>query len=277
MKKLVIMCIAILCIAFIAFSQESEKRVIVKIGKRSFTLKDFEDYLNQSRISKNTFESLNPEIKKRFLDQFVREKLFYAAAKDAKTELTQEQVKNLERLTTMYIIRNYVDRFIQENPVTETEIKAAYDKNPQEYQTPERRKLRHILVPTEEKAKEILQQLKNGASFEELASQNNTDATKQRGGDLGWAQKGVFVKEFENVAFSLKKGETSDIVKTQFGYHIIRVDDITPAQQRSFQEVSQDIKRKLEQQKVENFEQQLKKKYKVQIDYSITEKQAEKK
>lgn len=277
MKKMVLMIVGILCIAFIAFGQKSEKKTIVKIGKQNLTLKDFKEYLNQSRISENTFESLNPDIKKRLLDQFVREKLFFTAAKDAKTELTQEQKKNLERLTTMYTIRNYVDRLIQENPVTETEIKTVYEKNPQEYKTPERRKLRHIIVPTEEKAKEILQQLKSGAKFEDLASQNNTDATKQRGGDLGWAQKGVFVKEFENVAFSLKKGETSDIVKTQFGYHIIRVDDITPETQRTLQDVSQDIKRKLEQQRVEQFEQELKKKYKVWVDYSITEKPAEKK
>ncbi|MCM8759275.1 MAG: peptidylprolyl isomerase [Candidatus Omnitrophica bacterium] len=262
--------IFLICLGF-TYGFAAEKKqdpVVLKIGNQSFTLKEFEKNLNQMRVR---YVNLNPDMKKRLFDQFVKEKLFFTAAQDSGIKLTEEQSENIERLKTMYVITNYISKMLQENPVTETEIKYEYEKNPQQYQTPERRKLRHILVQTEEKAKEILEQLKNGASFEELASQHNTDATKQRGGDLGWGQRGIYVKEFENVAFSLKKDEISDIVKTQFGYHIIRVDEISPAQQRSLNEVSQEIKRKLEQNKIATFEEQLKKKYKVQVDYSPIE------
>jgi len=252
----------------LAFGQTEQKSVILKIGKQSFTLDDFEKNLEQMKVK---YANLNPDMKKRLFDQFVREKLFLTAAKDAGTNLTEEQEKNLERLKMMYLMSNYVSAALKENPVTDTEVRQTYEKNPQQYMTAERRKLRHIIVPAEEKAKEILQQLKNGANFEEIAGQNNTDATKQRGGDLGWAQKGIYVKEFEDIAFSLKKGAISDIVKTQFGYHIIRVDDIEPSRQKSFPEVAQEIKRKIERDRILQMEQQLKKKYKVQIDYSAIE------
>lgn len=266
-KKVTVGIIILLFIVGIAFSKGSEKNVVVKIGKQTFTYKDFEESLNQ----KINLNNLSPDFKKRMLDQFVREKLFVAAAKDAGTKITEEQEKTLEKFRQMYLIRNYISKILKESPVTDTEVKQTYDRNPNQYRTLERRKLRHIIVSDEEKAKEILQKLKNGANFEELASQNNIDATKQRGGDLGWAQKGVFVKEFEDVAFSLKKGEISGIVKTQFGYHIIRVDDIEESKQRTFLEVQQEIRRKLEKQKILNLEQQLKKKYNVQVNYSLLE------
>ncbi|MCM8763798.1 MAG: peptidyl-prolyl cis-trans isomerase [Candidatus Omnitrophica bacterium] len=265
MRKLMFIAI-LLFFAGISSAQTDKSTVVLKIGKQNFTLKDFEENLSQMRIN---YANLNPDMKKRILEHFVREKLFLTAARDENTKLTKEQEENIERLKTMYIITNYVSKFLQENPVTDTEVKEIYEKNPQQYQTPEKRKLRHIIVSDEGKAKEILEQLKKGADFEELASQNNTDATKQRSGDLGWGQKGSYVKEFENVAFSLKKGEISDIVKTQFGYHIIRVDDITPAQQKTFPEVSREIKSHLEKQKISQLEEALKKKYKVQVDYSV--------
>ncbi|MCM8822014.1 MAG: peptidyl-prolyl cis-trans isomerase [Candidatus Omnitrophica bacterium] len=267
MKKFMFI-LVLLCFAVILSAQTDKSKVVLKIGKQNFTLNDFEENLSQMRIN---FANLNPDMKKRTLDQFVREKVFLTAARDADTKLTEEQKKNIERLKTMYIITNYVSTLLQEHPVTDTELKAMYEKNPQQYQTPEKRKLRHIIVSDEAKAKEILEQLKKGASFEEIASNNNSDATKQRGGDLGWGQKGIYVKEFEDVAFALKKGETSGIVKTQFGYHIIRVDDITPCSQKSFAEVSQEIKRKLEQERIMDFEQQLRNKYRVEVDYSVIE------
>lgn len=80
----------------------------------------------------------------------------------------------------------------------------------------------HILVEKESVAKEVLEKLSKGESFSALAQQYSIDGTRKRGGDLGYFGRGVMVKEFENAAFALEKGQTSGIVKTQFGYHIIR-------------------------------------------------------
>ncbi|MBI4015494.1 MAG: peptidyl-prolyl cis-trans isomerase [Candidatus Aenigmarchaeota archaeon] len=81
----------------------------------------------------------------------------------------------------------------------------------------------HILVKTEEEAKKVLEQLKTGANFGELAMKVSLCPSKRKGGDLGWFGRGMMVKPFENTAFTMEKGETSNPVKTEFGWHIIRV------------------------------------------------------
>ncbi len=83
----------------------------------------------------------------------------------------------------------------------------------------------HILVAKEDKAKELLQQIKNGASFEELAKQNSMCPSGRKGGDLGWFGRNMMVKEFEDAAFNHAKGEIVGPVKTQFGFHLIKVTD----------------------------------------------------
>ena len=80
----------------------------------------------------------------------------------------------------------------------------------------------HILVKGERQAREIFERLGRGETFGALAREYSIDGSRKRGGDLGFFSRGQMVREFENAAFSLKKGETSDIVKTQFGYHIIK-------------------------------------------------------
>ncbi len=80
----------------------------------------------------------------------------------------------------------------------------------------------HILVEKESVAKEVLEKLNKGESFAKLAEQYSIDGSRKRGGDLGFFGKGMMVKEFEKAAFALKKGETSGLVKTEFGYHIIK-------------------------------------------------------
>lgn len=86
-------------------------------------------------------------------------------------------------------------------------------------------KASHILVKKRSQAEKILEELKKGASFAKLAQEYSECPSKKRGGDLGWFGRGKMVPEFEKAAFSLKKGELSDIVKTQFGYHVVKVND----------------------------------------------------
>ncbi len=87
---------------------------------------------------------------------------------------------------------------------------------------PEKIRCAHILVEKQSKALEVLEKLKAGQSFDKLAAEYSIDSSRKRGGDLGYFGHGVMVKEFEKAAFALKKGEVSQPIKTQFGYHIIK-------------------------------------------------------
>lgn len=110
--------------------------------------------------------------------------------------------------------------------IGDSETKAAYEEFKKNFETPEEVRARHILVEEETKSKEILQQLNDGASFEELASAHSIDGTAQNGGDLGYFTQGDVVKAFGDVAFTLAPGSVSESpVKSEFGYHIIKVED----------------------------------------------------
>ena len=115
---------------------------------------------------------------------------------------------------------------------------ALYDDEQQRFASEETRKAQHILVKTEEEASSILDKINSGADFFEMAKEHSIDdSTNLEGGDLGYLERERMVPEFDNVVFELNAGETSGVVKTQFGYHIIRVNDIAEASVRSFAEV----------------------------------------
>lgn len=126
--------------------------------------------------------------------------------------------------------------------VGDSEIEAYYEQNKGQYGKPEQVQARHILVETEEEAKGIIEELKAGASFEELAKAKSIDGSKEVGGELGYFGRGEMVPEFEEAAFSQKVGTFSlEPVKSQYGYHIILVEDHTAAVAPALTEIRADI------------------------------------
>lgn len=135
--------------------------------------------------------------------------------------------------------------------VTEQALKDFYETVKDRYQTQERRRGRHILITAEDgldeaaaekKAADLAAQAKAGANFEELAKKNSKDpGSAQQGGDLGWAERGMFVGPFEDALFSMQKGEIRGPIKTQFGYHVLRLDDIEPGHLKSFEEARAEL------------------------------------
>jgi len=143
----------------------------------------------------------------------------------------------------------------QNTPVTDDELKAVYQQNIQQYQVPNRVHAEHILFLTtgktdaevaeiRKKAEDVLAQAKKkGANFEELAKKYSEDpGSKTKGGDLGWVLQGQMVPEFEKATFSLNKGETSDLIKTQYGFHIIKVLDKETAHTKPFDEIKDSLR-----------------------------------
>ena len=146
--------------------------------------------------------------------------------------------------------------------VPQDEIRAAYDQHLDLYKVPDRAHVAHILFKTVGKtdaeveeirknAEEVLKKAKSGANFADLAKQYSEDTTKDQGGDLDWIVRGQTVPEFEQVAFSLPKGSISDLVKTQYGFHIIKVIDRQTARTQTFDEVLPQILAALQEEKAE--------------------------
>src|SRR6266446_6898960 len=147
-----------------------------------------------------------------------------------------------------------LNRLRQTAQLSDDELKAQYQQNIQQYQVPNRVHVQHILLMTvgktdaeveeiRQKAEDILKQAKKGAKFEDLAKKYSEDpGTKDKGGDLGWLTQGQTVPEFEKTAFGLDKSKMSDLVKTQYGFHIIKVLDKETAHTKPFDEVKDSIK-----------------------------------
>ena len=170
------------------------------------------------------------------------------------------------------LINELFEDFQKKNEVSDTDAKAEYDRlvaaqapaaGAKEY------KARHILVEKEDEAKALIAQIKKGAKFEDLAKKSSKDpGSGAQGGDLGWANPAGYVPEFASALDKLKKGQMTDTpVKTQFGYHVIRVDDVRDAKAPDvpkFDDVKAQIKQQLEQQRLSKFQEELRTKAKVE-------------
>ena len=174
-------------------------------------------------------------------------------------------VKNaIDNARQSIMINAMLGDYVKKHPVTDAEIKAEYDKfkaqtGDKEYHA------RHILVGTEDEAKAIIAKLKGGAKFEDLAKQSKDPGSAANGGDLDWASPAAFVPEFSKAMTSLQKGQVTETpVHTQFGWHVIKLDDVRAAKVPSLDEVKQQIAESLQQKKVAAFRDELMKKAKIQ-------------
>ena len=134
---------------------------------------------------------------------------------------------------------------------------------------------RHILVDSEDDAKKLIAQIKAGAKFEDLAKKNSKDTgSAENGGDLDWAKPSAYVPEFSTALQGLKKGQMTDTpVKTQFGYHIIKLEDTRQAQFPSFDEVKDKVKQQMEQVKLQEYQESLRKAAKTDYKFAAEQPQ----
>lgn len=184
-----------------------------------------------------------PEGKKEMLDTMVVRELIMQQAKKDGLESSPEVAAKLEDLKKRVIVEAYLKKKVEEMATpTDAEMQDFYNKNKARFEGGAEIRASHILVKSEAEAKEIEKQLKAGGNFEELAKKHSMDGAAAKGGDLGWFGKGAMLPEFENAAFALKAGQVSPIVKTQFGFHLIKQTGARPAGARSFEDVKDQIK-----------------------------------
>jgi len=213
-----------------------------------------------------------PEGKKELLESMVVRELVLEQAKKDGIDKSKEVVTRLEDLKKRVVVEAFVRKKIEQDiKISDDEMKKFYDQNKDKFKSGEQVKASHILVKSESSAQDILSQLKKGASFEELARKNSADASAAKGGDLGWFSKGTMVPEFDKVAFGLKDGELSNVVKTPYGFHIIKVTGKRAAGVRSFDEVKDQIKAAMMPAKQQEVLQQLKESLKKNAKISIKE------
>jgi peptidyl-prolyl cis-trans isomerase C len=237
--------------------------VVAKIGDRKITISEFNKMLGYLDSEKQKLIEKNPQLRENLLQQYIQGIVISKLAKKKGFDKNPELKEQLEMVKDNYIAIEYLKKEVTNKvEVSEEDIKAYYESHKDEFKTPEMVKSRHILIKTDpsasdndkkkakEKAEEILKKIKAGEDFAKLASDVSDDAgSKPKGGELGFFPKGRMVKSFEDAAFSLKPGEVSGIVETQFGYHIIKVDEKKEPGTEPFDTAKEKIKQKLLQER----------------------------
>jgi peptidyl-prolyl cis-trans isomerase C len=185
----------------------------------------FDDYLKGLLRGKPTAD-VTAEEKNQVLDQMINMQLIAAQAEKDGMDKDPEVATRIALLRTQILADAAAQKYVKANEPTDAELQAAYDSatDKTEYHAS------HILVPTKEKAEQLIKKLKGGAKFEDLAKAESTDNSKTNGGDLGWFTTAKMVKPFGDAVKGLKKGDfTAEPVQTQYGWHIIKLQDTRDA------------------------------------------------
>ena len=214
-------------------------------------------------------QQITPEMQQQARDQVVLREIFAQEAERRGVGASADFRAQMELARQSLLIRELFADYAKKNPATDEAAKVEYDKFKAQATGTEYR-ARHILVEKEDEAKALIAQIKGGAKFDELAKKHSKDpGSGANGGDLDFAKPDAYVPEFGQAMAKLKKGEMTETpVKTQFGFHIIRLEDTRDAPFPAFDEVKAQIKQRMEQGKVQEFQESLRKAAKTDYKFS---------
>lgn len=225
----------------------SEKILAVSAG-HEITEQELKDLIANYPPEQQIYLS-SPQAKDEVLEQLIGFYLFAKMAEEEKIKESKEYKETLAKMENELASHMAATSVIDKVTLEDGEAKAFYDNNPAQFTADAQVKAKHILVEKEEDANKIADEIKAGKTFEDAAKEYSTCPSKEKGGDLGYFGKGQMVPEFEKAAFEAVIGEVSAPVKTQFGYHLILVEDKKEAQVMDFESVKNQLEEKLLQQK----------------------------
>jgi peptidyl-prolyl cis-trans isomerase C len=246
-----------------------DQQVLAKIGDQTLTESDLKEMAN-AIPERFRPVSMTPEGRQKILDYMVNVYVMSAEAEKEGFDKSPEVQKMLQLTKKDLLARLYFEKATKNMPVpTEADAKAYFDNNKAQFVTPEQVHLHHILVKTDKEAKEVLDRLKRGEKFADVASQVSLCPSKVRGGNLDWLPRGSLVKEVEDVAFTMKPGQPVGPVQSKFGFHVLLLEDKKPAQENSFDQIKDYLVEQLrfqkQQEQYEKLADQLRKKVKVEF------------
>ena len=280
MQKLTlpIVLLAILAVSLFGCAKKpaADSKVLVRVSNRVITEKDL-----QAKIAKMPpyYQNVVAKNPKKYVEEIIVEMLCYEEGVrkgiDRDKEVKEVVNEAKKKIVMAKLIKNEVEDKIV---VTEDEMKKFYDEHKDEFKTPEMWRASHILVADEKEAKAMLDELARGAQFEDLARAHSIDATASRGGDVGYFRAGQLIPDFEKACLKLDVGQTSGIVQTQFGYHIIKLTDKKEPGVKSYEEAKRAIEAELKKKKRSElfnaFILRLKNKYVVEVNENVFQKAA---
>jgi len=205
------------------------------------------------------------------LDQMISEKLLIQEAINMGLEEDKDVLEQIRKMTEQILAQTLIEReILDEVKISDEEVAKYYTENKNDFTEKEQVHLLNILVETEEEAQDILEQLKTGGDFGEIAREKSTGPSAAQGGDLGYLSKGTIIPEIEEVIFALEIGTISEIINTEYGFHILKILDKKPEEVKTIEEVKEDIIQTLlptkQKEAFENLLEELKSKVEIEIN-----------
>ncbi|MFM8546841.1 MAG: peptidylprolyl isomerase [Betaproteobacteria bacterium] len=207
-----------------------------------------------------------PDLRAAVREQLILREIFAQEAEKRGLARSADIARQLEQMREDLLIRALIQDYLANvEPIPEDDIKREYERVHGKTSAEKEYRARHILVDKEEEARQIIAQLRKGERFETLARRSRDTGSAQQGGDLDWATPETFVREFSEAMIALEKGKFTDKpVKTQFGFHIIRLDDVRTVTAPPMAQIAPQLRQELERARIDKLQQTLKSKAKVQ-------------
>ncbi|MDR2874333.1 MAG: peptidylprolyl isomerase [Methylobacillus sp.] len=219
------------------------------------------DYLVKDATARG--QQVDDNVRKQIKDNLIGSEIVAQEAQKQGLDKQPDYLAKEELARRAMLVNTYVENFVKKNPVSEADMKAEYDKFKQQMGDKEYH-ARHILVGTEAEAKDIIDQLNKGGDFAKLAKEKSLDNSKDKGGDLDWFNPATMVKPFSDAVIKLQKGQiTATPVQTQFGWHVIKLEESRPFQVPAYDQIKENIKRQLQQVALEKHLRGLREKAKI--------------
>lgn len=250
---------------FVSCQRQPQGPAIVKVGSETITAEDLKSRLQAIPMAYQQY-SATPEGRREFLNLLVREKVMLVEARksgldkqknfqDAVAQFKKKAQTDLEDFQNGMLIEMMLAQLrTKDLAVTDTDLRAYYDQHREDYTNPLEIQASHILVRSPEDADRALARLKGGESFEAVAKAVSIDpSTAARGGKLSPFTKGNLTPEFENAVLQLKNGQTSGVVKSKFGYHIIKRTGQRALPAKTFEEAQESIRTRMQRDKFEDW------------------------
>lgn len=240
-----------------AANDKAASPTVATVDGTSISRERFEDYL-KSLLRGKPVTDVTPEEKNQVLDQMINMQILSTLGEKDGLDKDPDVASRIALLRTQILADAAAQKYVKKNEPTDQELHAAYDAaiDKTEYHAA------HILVATKEKAEQLIKKIKAGAKFEDVAKAESTDNSKANGGDLGWFTTARMVKPFGDAVKALKKGEiTPEPVQTQYGWHIIRLDDTRDA---PFDQMKSQLSSAIMQKKFQAYLDELKKNAKIE-------------
>jgi len=227
--------------------ENGSQRVLLEIGQEKITVADFFLYLRQIN-PRMDFAKLSSSDQRHWLDEFVAKKLFAKRARESKLDQVPEVRARIEFFTDSVLAQEFKNKLMREIAVDQEELAAYYRTHQDDFKLPPRVLLQHFLYKTPEKAAQAEARLRQGAAFEELAKDKKADSDVLLV-EHGWFTPSLLIPELSEIAFQLPVGGTSNVLRSSYGYHVLRAEAQEPSRVKDFAEARPEILDKVRQTK----------------------------